>query len=899
MLACVIAFGVGAFAWPGEASAFSACQCACLDTANIQTFLRPVPAAPNTCQTACSVANVCPEDSTLSSAYERVTASGERRCACECATQGRVYEYRKVSSGISNCTDSCESTCRSAGMQVDPEQIQTTNIRQIDCLTDADCTVGDFRYFKGIHCSFEPTSDRQNFPTGDRPTCIIPVTRENADVECQRFGGIASGGGSSCSFIGSGDRPQSYLISRPYITEAGGYGSTPYANYTTPRDLWRALELSPAAPAGGRPGLCYTFGASEGDVTEISLSEIVEGTNTQNRYACIKSRQSLCGSVDPPTGTYPYNKNRSEYSCVPTPTGTPLNEICFPTNPSLVLGSDAQGESITVADLCTTANTQCCTRTTCRNDQDCGAFKRCNDDGRCVSNPICDPENPTFRCRTASEAERANSDMCTISTAQTSFTVDPMLTPYVTDRADYQNVRGACPIQGYSCCSPVSATALGTCAADKMNEVPNWQNFTCMGIEDLPGGVVRDVRDNGPCILEDVYATVASPNGPPTTRPRCGNGKYCCNAEAVGYDNLINEERSDAYEGCGTYESQFSCTPMNSMVDADEDVILSMGYLSRDSYYAALASSPYCEITTLFGGSWNRTRECIDGYFCCDREIFRTRTSCMDDTSCPAGTLCDLQVHICVPGAALEQRLSSESCADRAQAAGDPTVEFIAAARNNADMSTFTCQRFADPNDTAIGTNCLRKGCEVEGEGSYCCAPGTGLSPAAVTSTGVIGQVAAPTAPFSLALPACIQSGDCHLSDIVQTGVNFANFLLAICGAVFLGIIVWAGIKFLSAGSQDATKNAMGMIKNAVYGLIFMFAGFIIINFLQSMFIASSVGETPSGACEALSTSETTMACQQLSVDPNDASALSEEMTKLGCVTGKCPGPKNYVCCPQ
>jgi hypothetical protein len=272
----------------------------------------------------------------------------------------------------------------------------------------------------------------------------------------------------------------------------------------------------------------------------------------------------------------------------------------------------------------------------------------------------------------------------------------------------------------------------------------------------------------------------------------------------------------------------------------------------------------------------------------------------MEDADCGGGTRCDLQIHACVPGAALEQRISSESCADRAQAVGDTSVEFIAAARNDADFSTFTCQQFADMNDPAIGTNCLRMGCESEGENSRCCAPGTGLSPATVASTGGVGQVAAPTAPFSLELPACIRTGvDCQLSDIVRTGANFANFLLAICGAVFLGIIVWAGIKFLTAGSQDATKSAMGMIKNAVYGLVFMFAGFIIINFLQSMFIASSVGETPTGQCEALSTDTVAMACQQLAVDPNDSAALSEEVTKLGCVQGKCPGPKNYVCCPQ
>ncbi len=908
MLVGMIACSIGAFAIVHSAQAFSACQCACLGTSNIQTFLRRAPTAGETCASVCSAPseNVCTNGSTLVNSYSRATTNGDR-CACECGSQERTYLYRKLPTGAASCTNSCEATCRADGLQVDSTQNQTTNIRQIDCLTDADCTVGDFKYFKGIACVPQATTDTTNFPSGMRPTCVIPTTQENANIECQRFGGDAKGGNSTCTFVGSGDRPQAFNITRPYITTNGSYAVRSYTGqYTTPQALWTRLDADGAAPAGAQAGVCYRFGINgsegrggilqnQGDVTSVSLSEVANGTNTQNRYVCLVPKQSLCGSVDPPgeSGTRPYNKRRSEYSCIAESTVlTNAADVCFPTNWT---GTDTAGVAITAADLCTGRGTRCCTKPTCDNDADCGAFKRCTN-GRCVVNPVCDTTNVNRRCRSASTAEQGNQDICTVSTSQFAFTSDPLL---ITDTLDSRESNGACPIPGQSCCESVNATALGNCAADKMNDqylAGSWMNFSCVSIDEIPGGIPQDVSQNGPCLLQDVLSTVASPNGSPSTKKRCGGTKpYCCNVQALNLTRLVSGRQAGG-AACGT--KSFNCLATSVVAPQTEEELALMGYANRDAYYAAIAASPYCEMTPLFSGGYSSTEQCVNGFVCCSANAFVNVSRCPagTDAECPSGQRCDAQVRVCVAGAVIEQRLASQSCAERAQAGGDTSVEFIAAS-SGAGLKDFTCQVPSSGNPT-VGTRCLQRGCESEGENYRCCAPGTGASPVA-GSTAVKTQTTAASAPWSLKLPPCIQNGQCTLDDLIWTGAQFANFLFAICGTVFLAIVVWGGVKFLKAGSQDATKDALGMIKNAVYGLVFMFAGFIIINFLQTLFIGSASGSKTMATCEALSTPGKNMACQFLNASADDASAINEEISQKQCVTGKCPGPKNYVCCPQ
>lgn len=79
----------------------------------------------------------------------------------------------------------------------------------------------------------------------------------------------------------------------------------------------------------------------------------------------------------------------------------------------------------------------------------------------------------------------------------------------------------------------------------------------------------------------------------------------------------------------------------------------------------------------------------------------------------------------------------------------------------------------------------------------------------------------------------CKSSGDCRVQDMIQVGVNAANFLLQISGAVALLFFVIGGFIFIfSGGNEKQVAKGKAMIVNAAIGLVIIFTSFMIINFV-------------------------------------------------------------------
>jgi Type IV secretion system pilin len=83
-------------------------------------------------------------------------------------------------------------------------------------------------------------------------------------------------------------------------------------------------------------------------------------------------------------------------------------------------------------------------------------------------------------------------------------------------------------------------------------------------------------------------------------------------------------------------------------------------------------------------------------------------------------------------------------------------------------------------------------------------------------------------------IPSCATGNDsnCGLNDMLQLGVNIANWILGIVGAVALLFFVYGGFVFiLSAGNEEKVKEGKTILMNAIIGLVIVFASYLIIQF--------------------------------------------------------------------
>jgi hypothetical protein len=167
-----------------------------------------------------------------------------------------------------------------------------------------------------------------------------------------------------------------------------------------------------------------------------------------------------------------------------------------------------------------------------------------------------------------------------------------------------------------------------------------------------------------------------------------------------------------------------------------------------------------------------------------------------------------------------------------------------------------------------------------------------------------------PTIEGGLVLPACVNDGSCSVDDIVQTGVNFANFLLGLSGALFFLIFIYGGAMYLlSFGDQGRVKKGQDAIKGAAIGIIFVMGAWTIVRYIYS----SVTG--PEGAGKKTTTSVQTPAeapaetkkkdcakdfpgytCKAFGSSNDAQAALSLCQKDYDCKPSYCPGLNNIIC---
>jgi hypothetical protein len=135
------------------------------------------------------------------------------------------------------------------------------------------------------------------------------------------------------------------------------------------------------------------------------------------------------------------------------------------------------------------------------------------------------------------------------------------------------------------------------------------------------------------------------------------------------------------------------------------------------------------------------------------------------------------------------------------------------------------------------------------------------------------------------------------VDDIVRTGVNFANFLFGISGAILLATFVYGGVLYITAGSSGNVGKAKDMLKNALIGMVLVFGAGALVTTVYDTFRADT-----GGAADSCQTSHPTFSCQYLAAPAGDSAAQQAEMTRRGCVTGLCAGgtvaDSARRCCP-
>lgn len=87
-----------------------------------------------------------------------------------------------------------------------------------------------------------------------------------------------------------------------------------------------------------------------------------------------------------------------------------------------------------------------------------------------------------------------------------------------------------------------------------------------------------------------------------------------------------------------------------------------------------------------------------------------------------------------------------------------------------------------------------------------------------------------------------MNTGNCGLDDIVKTGVNFANFLFGISGAVLLATFVYGGVLYLIAGKSGDVAKAKKMIVDALIGMVLVFGAGLLVTTVYNTFRPGSTG---------------------------------------------------------
>jgi len=240
--------------------------------------------------------------------------------------------------------------------------------------------------------------------------------------------------------------------------------------------------------------------------------------------------------------------------------------------------------------------------------------------------------------------------------------------------------------------------------------------------------------------------------------------------------------------------------------------------------------------------------------------------------------------------AVLAPPVSAQTCGDPANERMNDeratALDNIISANPGSSRDSFSCQNVSGASDTDVRANCVSGLCPG-GANNRCCLPGIAASRPGAAGEGDAPAPTGPAAPQRLILPSCVESGKCDLDDIIQTGVNFANFLFGISGAVFLAIFVYAGILYLTAGgSTERIGKAKRMLVQATVGMLLVVGAGVMVTFIYNAFRG--------GAADRCESAHAGFQCTEL-----PEGNLDEEVRNRGCVRGLCPGAANNVCCPS
>ncbi|MEN9558252.1 MAG: hypothetical protein RL141_621 [Candidatus Parcubacteria bacterium] len=844
--------------------------------------------------------------------------SAKNACACTCIDDPESA-FTSLSATRTECGGDCAALCGGTG------EVQAAQLVDVRCVPgprgDADCRVPPFNVYEGVSCVMQTAQNPQPWSVekfeGREPTCVVPLTPKNANIECASFGGVAAGG--TCGPIEGGEDPNTYHKSRPQF---GKVGKDYLGTFTI--QAWRTVMNTehpgpPYPKAVGTDGICYQYGLRYGGLPTYEgfdpgpNGENAFGAVPSNGYVCLKKKRDLCGTKTPPIGQDPMLPARS-YTCqdeddVRSAGKNPAN-VCF----------DGDG-------LCVDAGERCCQGGTvfagCLVDSDCSLDRtRTCVQGQCVQNPICDPSATERRCRYASPAERAVPARCTPES----------ILPSATSR---------CINPSYGCCvAPDPGVGGGGCASDVLLDQGSnsvFSDFGCIDQTDLPrsqffnaGALVGETSQQlrsiesqygdptqyqgasgARCLTSPLIQMVQDANGDLVASApikRCTSpAQVCCDKPAIAVE-LAAEGRTGTFqEDVAQRKAEgIPCAPQ-LVCRSTGEVFVSLEAASpgqpRDDLLTAAMRAGACKITpTESGGILDVNNECFPGYICCSAALDDT---CKADADCATGKKCDRSLKVCVDAGLVDAQLGSAACGIRARGLGaGAAIDNILWGNQGVEESALTCQ-VVESSNPAIGTACVPQGCEgtipslqdAPGTVTQCCVPGTGLALGAAAAAGAAAPVEA--APFGLVLPACIQTGNCGLNEVVFTGAQFANFLIQISGAVFLGIFVWGGFKYLTAGTSKRSAEAKEMIIKATLAMALMMSAFVFIRFVQSALIEASVqqGTTQKDTCGD-DTQTASFSCISLPVVETDAAAISKEMSARGCAADKCVGPANRQCCP-
>lgn len=220
---------------------------------------------------------------------------------------------------------------------------------------------------------------------------------------------------------------------------------------------------------------------------------------------------------------------------------------------------------------------------------------------------------------------------------------------------------------------------------------------------------------------------------------------------------------------------------------------------------------------------------------------------------------------------------------------------------NGGSCTIVSCQG----DDVSIG---LQDCGTTNGLPSVCCRPANVAPPAASLSgtTGFAnggsgsGSTVSGKAPSALALPACTKNGNCTLADIVQTGVNFATFLMGLSGALFFAVFIYGGAMYLlSFGDKKRVEKGKSAITGAAIGLFFVMAAWTIVQTLvkglgAEKALTSGASVQNSAECAAAGAG---YACTSLNGKTVQEAQADATAKNFDCKTGLCGGGNNVMCC--